>query len=82
MLLGFTGIEKSKMEPRKPDYVNLSVYTRNTTAICVFRVHLSTGTIKNVVRSNRKWELKYGGLQTRSTHISACGHDMNEIPTA
>ena len=36
----------------------------------------------NDVRPNRLWEIQYGGHQTGSTFISACGQDRNEISTA
>ena len=43
--------------------------------IYVFEVQLSNRTIKNIARSNRKWEFQDGGLQTRSMHISPCKYD-------
>ena len=32
------------------------------------------------MQPNRKWKIQDGGLQTGSTYISACRHDIKEIP--
>jgi len=36
----------------------------------VFAIQLTYGTIKNVLKPKRKWEIQCGGIQTGSTYIN------------
>ena len=48
----------------------------------VFGVMLSNEINRNAVRPNRKWQIRDGGLQTGSTHISADRYNRNTLSKA